>query len=75
MENEFTRFYEVLNLIDFISLFFRIIVKAPGYWSRGPVSIPGAIRLPDKQWLWNGVHSALWVQQSSYLEEKVAAPV
>jgi hypothetical protein len=34
-----------------------------------------ATRLPEKQWVWNGVHSASWVQLRSYLEEKVAAPV
>jgi hypothetical protein len=28
-----------------------------------------------KQWAWNGVHSASWVQLSRYLEEKLAAPV
>jgi hypothetical protein len=28
-----------------------------------------------KYWVWNVVHSALWVQPRSYLIEKVAAPV
>jgi hypothetical protein len=46
-----------------------------GYRSRGSGSIPGAIRFYEKKWLWNGVHSASWVQLRSYLEEKVAAPV
>jgi hypothetical protein len=38
-------------------------------------SIPGASRFSEKQWVWNGVHSALWGQLRSYLEEIVAAPV
>jgi hypothetical protein len=38
-------------------------------------SIPGAVRFSEKQWVWNGVHSALWGQLRSYLEEIVAAPV
>jgi hypothetical protein len=47
----------------------------PGYRSRSPGSIPGATRFSEKQWVWNGVHSASWVQLRSYLEENVAAPV
>jgi hypothetical protein len=46
----------------------------PGYRTRGPGSIPGATRFSEKQWVWNGVHSASWVQPRSDLEEKVAAP-
>jgi hypothetical protein len=38
-------------------------------------SIPGASRFSEKQWVWNGVHSASSGQLRSYLEEKVAAPV
>jgi hypothetical protein len=38
-------------------------------------SIPGASRFPEKQWVWNGVHSASWGQLRSYLEEIVAALV
>jgi hypothetical protein len=37
-------------------------------------SIPGAYRYSEKQWVWNGVHSASWGQLRSYLEEIVAAP-
>jgi hypothetical protein len=40
-----------------------------------PGSIPGASRFSEKQRVWNGVHSALWGQLRSYLEENVAAPV
>jgi hypothetical protein len=39
-----------------------------------PSSIPGDTRFSEKQWVWNGVHSAYWVQLRSYLKEKVAAP-
>jgi hypothetical protein len=51
------------------------VVRVPGYRSRGPDSIPGATRFSDKYWVWNGIHSASWVQLRSYLEEKVAALV
>jgi hypothetical protein len=52
-----------------------LVVRVPGYRSRGPSSIPGATRFSEKQRVWNGVHSASWVQLRSYLKEKVAAPV
>jgi hypothetical protein len=52
-----------------------LVVRAPGYRSRGPDSIPGANRFSEKLWVWNGVHSASWVQFSSYLKEEVAAEV
>jgi hypothetical protein len=42
--------------------------------SRAPGSISGATRFSEKQWVWNGVHSASWVQLRSCLEKKVAAP-
>jgi hypothetical protein len=35
-----------------------LAVSVPGYRSRGPGSIPGATRFSEKQWVWNGVHSA-----------------
>jgi hypothetical protein len=50
-------------------------VRIPGYKFRGPGSIPGATRLSEKYWVWNGVHSASRVQLRSYLEEKVEALV
>jgi hypothetical protein len=49
--------------------------QSSGYSSRGPGSIPGATRFSEKQWVWNGVHSASWAQLRRYLEEKVAASV
>jgi hypothetical protein len=52
-----------------------LVVRVPGYRSRGPGSILGATRLSEKWWVWNGVHSASWVQLRSYLKEKVAASV
>jgi hypothetical protein len=35
-----------------------LVVRDPGYRSRGPVSIPGANRFSEKKWVWNEVHSA-----------------
>jgi hypothetical protein len=52
-----------------------LVVRVPGYRSRGPYSIPGATRFSEKKWVWNGVHSASWAQLRNYLEEKVSAPV
>jgi hypothetical protein len=34
-------------------------------------SIPGSSRFSEKQWVWNGVHSASWGKLRSYLEEIV----
>jgi hypothetical protein len=47
-----------------------LVVRVPGYRSRGPGSIPGTARFSEWQWVWNGVHSASWVQLRSYLKEK-----
>jgi hypothetical protein len=47
------------------------MVRVTGYRSRGPGSISGATRFSEKQWVWNEVHSASWVQLRSYLKEKV----
>jgi hypothetical protein len=52
-----------------------LLVRVSGYRSKGPGSIPDASRFSEKQWVWNGVHSASWGQLRSYLEEIVAAPV
>jgi hypothetical protein len=35
-----------------------LVVRVPGYRSRGPGSIPGATRFSEKLWVWNGAHSA-----------------
>jgi hypothetical protein len=35
-----------------------LVGRVPGYRSRGPGSIPGTTRFPEKQCVWNGVHSA-----------------
>jgi hypothetical protein len=50
-------------------------VRVPGSSSRGPGLIPGATRFSEKQWVWNGFHTASCVQFRSYLDEKIAAPV
>jgi hypothetical protein len=52
-----------------------LVVRVPGYRSRGPGSIPGATGFSEKQWVSNGVHSALWVQLRSCLEEKIVDSV
>jgi hypothetical protein len=52
-----------------------LVVRVPGYISRGRGSIPGATRFSEKYYVWNGVHSASQVEMRSYLEEKVATPV
>jgi hypothetical protein len=52
-----------------------LVVRVPGYRSRGPGSIPDATRFSEKQWVCKGVHSASWVQLRSYLEKDAAAPV
>jgi hypothetical protein len=62
-------------LHGFLDRLCGLVLRVPGYWSRGPVSIPGANRFSEKQWVWNGVHSASWAQLRSYLKEKVASPV
>jgi hypothetical protein len=35
-----------------------LVVRVPGYESRGLGSIPGATRFSEKYLVWNGVHSA-----------------
>jgi hypothetical protein len=42
-----------------------LVVRVPKYRSRGPGSIPGSTRFSEKQLVWNGVHSASWVQLRS----------
>jgi hypothetical protein len=39
-----------------------------------PGSIPGATRFSEYQWVWNGVHSTLRINEE-LLERKIAAPV
>jgi hypothetical protein len=35
-----------------------LVVRVPGYRTRGSGSVPGATRFSKKEWVWNGVHSA-----------------
>jgi hypothetical protein len=35
-----------------------LVVRVPGYRPIDPGSIPVTTRFPEKQWVWNGVHSA-----------------
>jgi hypothetical protein len=73
----FINFYDIgCSLLNvFWDRLCGLVVRVPGYRCRGPGFIPGATRFSEKNWVWNGVHSALWVQLRSYLKEKVAAPV
>jgi hypothetical protein len=52
-----------------------LVVRVPGYRFRGQIPIPGDTRFSEKLWVWNGIHSASWIQLRSYLKEKVEAPV
>jgi hypothetical protein len=52
-----------------------LVVRVPGYRFRYLGSIHGATRFSEKQWVWNAVHSASWIQLRSYLEEIVTAPI
>jgi hypothetical protein len=52
-----------------------LVVRVNGYRSRGPGSISGTTRFSEKQWVWNEIYLASWVQLSSCLEEKLAAAV
>jgi hypothetical protein len=56
----------------------------PPLWTSGqsswlqiqvPCSIPGHTRFSEKKWVWNGVHSASWLQLRGCFKEKVAASV
>jgi hypothetical protein len=35
-----------------------LVVRIPGFRSRGPGSNPAATTFSEKYWVWNGVHSA-----------------
>jgi hypothetical protein len=37
-----------------------LVVRVPGFRSRGSGSVPGAARFSEKLRVWNGVHSASW---------------
>jgi hypothetical protein len=52
-----------------------LVVRVSGYRSRDSGFNSGASRFSEKQWVWNGVHSASWGQLRSNLEEIVATPV
>jgi hypothetical protein len=56
--------YVMLKKVDRLCV---LVVRVPGYRSRGPGSIPCATRFSEKLWVWNGVHSASWVQLRRYL--------
>jgi hypothetical protein len=54
------------------------VVSLSGFLATHPevrISIPCCARFSKNYRVWNGVHSASWVQFRSYLEQMVAAPV
>jgi hypothetical protein len=69
--------YIYISLVynNYIDSFCGLVVRVPGYRSRGPGSISFTTRFSEKQWVCKGVHSVLWVPLRRYLKEKVAAPV
>jgi hypothetical protein len=61
---------KILMLLDRLC---GLVVRVPAYRSRGSEFDSRRYQIFWK--VWNGVHSASWVQLRSYLEEIVAAPV
>jgi hypothetical protein len=62
---------EILNTVCIVEdRLCGLVVRVLGYRSRGPGSIPVATIFSENKWVWNGVHSASWVQLRIYLEEK-----
>jgi hypothetical protein len=49
----------MILMTDFGDRLCGLVVRAPGYRSRGPGSIPSATRFSEKWWVWNGVHFSL----------------
>jgi hypothetical protein len=49
--------------------FCSLVIRVPGYKSRGPGSIPGATRFSE-YWVWNGVHSTSLSTTEELLERK-----
>jgi hypothetical protein len=47
-----------------------LVVRVPGYRSRGLGSNPGATTISEKWWVWNGIHSALVSTIEEQLERK-----
>jgi hypothetical protein len=55
------KFYNYYYYYYYLNCFGRLcglVVRVPGYRSRGPGSIPGTTRVSDKYWVWKGLHSA-----------------
>jgi hypothetical protein len=57
MQNQFTNTFYLFIRYTLTASVVRWS-RVPTYRSRDPVSIPGSTRFSDKQWVWNGVHSA-----------------
>jgi hypothetical protein len=65
----------IIEIITVANRLCDLVVRVPGYRSRGPGYIPGATRFSAKWWVWNGVHSASSTKLRRYLKEKVVASV
>jgi hypothetical protein len=48
----------ILPPLTVIDCLCGLVIRFPGYRSRGPGSIPCATRFSEKYWIWNRVHSA-----------------
>jgi hypothetical protein len=61
VEGEITGFIHCLwsrNFRPILDLYMKNVVRDPGYRFRGQDWIPGLTRFSEKQWVWNGAHSA-----------------
>jgi hypothetical protein len=45
------------------------MARIPGYRFKGPGSISGATRFPEKSWVWNEVHSEQVAEEDIWTEE------
>jgi hypothetical protein len=62
--------YEMGRVCNTIDRLRGLVVRVPGYRSRGPGSILGATRFSKKLWVWNRVHSASLSTIEGLLERK-----
>jgi hypothetical protein len=73
---EATLLYRFTNAVVPTKIYI-VLYRGPPLWSSGqsPWLQIQSSEFDSRFPVWNGVHSAPWVQLRSYLEEKVAAPV
>jgi hypothetical protein len=61
--------------MNIIKIDLRVMAEVLAANPEVPGSIPGAATYPEKQWVCNGVHSALVKINEELLERKLADPV